>query len=339
MIDMLAGAWPHFVDHLAPIWHALPREERGVFLVTLRRIAEYAASLGISPISHDWPDEDRPILVSSFGDQKIAARDHGRTRIARIEHGIGQSFVDSRNGSYAGGTGAGQVSLFLCPNEHSARRWQDAYPHAAVEVVGCPKLATLPAREPSDAVPPVVATSFHWDGGSLTTKELIETRGAWGEYQGILPALARRYSVIGHGHPRAQVSLRLERYYGRMGIPFVPTFAEVCRQADVYVCDTNSTLYEFASTGRPVVVVNSKYYRRDLEHGLRFWEAAGVGVNCDDPRALLDAVAEALRDAPERVRAREAALDIVYAYRDGSEAQRAADALLSWAGAREMVAA
>jgi hypothetical protein len=602
------ATWTHFADHMAPIWFALPESERGVFLVDHVDLAEYVASLGIAPVTHDWPKGDRPLFVAAFGDQKHAQK-LGRTRIARMEHGIGQSFLDSRSGSYAGGVGADGVGLFLCPNEYSADKWRQFYPRARVEVVGCPKLASLPAREPSDVPPPVAALSFHWPGGNRRTKELMETSGCFYEYRDQLVSLHRRYSLIGHGHPRAQTTL--VRYYRRLGIPFVDSFADVCRQADVYVCDTNcvvpetpilcadlrwrpagalnpgdlvigcdeertrqgvlrngllvqredrrfhtsvveanelkvmpcvtvqttdgdltvsahhpylvrrtiphvyewprngwtynrsherwdwvkatdlrvgdevafvgdpwsdatdrdagwlagmldgegnlnqqrvsvaqnpgavlnelmrqlseraipfcdqrtgrrcrkltlggrffgrlrvlgqlrpvrllqeaerqqiwegvnvsaavrratvtgigdagdrevaalqtstrtfvaggfmahnSTIYEWASTGRPVVVVNSKDYRRELKHGLRFdWgPVTNVGVQCDRPADIIDAIAEALQDAPERRRAREQALDIVYAYRDGSAAQRAADALLDWASESVRVAA
>jgi UDP-N-acetylglucosamine:LPS N-acetylglucosamine transferase len=100
----------------------------------------------------------------------------------------------------------------------------------------------------------------------------------------------------------------------------------------VYVCDNSSTIYEFAATGRPVVVLNGPHYRRDVHHGLRFWDAADVGIQVDHPRDLPDAIEEALRDPEPRRRAREAALGIVYAHRTGA-AQRAAAALTDWMAA------
>ena len=72
-------------------------------------------------------------------------------------------------------------------------------------------------------------------------------------------------------------------------------------------------------------------YRRNIEHGLRFWEAADVGVRIDEPADLPEAVRIALVDPPGVRANREAALDIVYAYRDGRAAGRATAALLDWA--------
>ena len=111
------------------------------------------------------------------------------------------------------------------------------------------------------------------------------------------------------------------------------SFDEVCRRADVYLNDASSTLFEFASTGRPVVVLNASFYRRKVHHGLRFWEASIVGVNCNiwDVRRLPAIVDEALADPPAQKERRERALDMVYAYRTGA-AERAAAVLMDWAG-------
>jgi hypothetical protein len=115
--------------------------------------------------------------------------------------------------------------------------------------------------------------------------------------------LARRFTVIGHGHPRRS---ELASRYRRAGIEHVASFSEVCRRASIYVADNTSTLFEFAATGRPVVVLNARRYRRDVRHGLRFWDAAGVGPNVDRPRDLPDVVARALEDPPEFREKREA---------------------------------
>ena len=326
-IDVLAGEL-HFVDHLAPIYTALPDDVRGDFVVIRTRMSGDSAAMierarrrGIE-ITTELSEDNRPTLVASYGDLK-AARNLGRRRFATIEHGIGQSFIDSRHGSYAGGIGRDDVSLFLTPNQHSANRWRHSYPGAMVAVVGCPKLDQLPMRSPGPG--PVVAISFHWNGGHPP-----ETSGAWNEYRPYLATLAHNFTVIGHGHPRYLSNLA--RYYKRVRIPVVEDFEDVCRQADVYVCDTNSTIYEFASTGRPVVLMNKpgrNGYRKDMEHGLRFWSAAHVGIQVDRPGDLPDAITRALLDPPVQQRAREDALNIVYAFRSGG-AQRAAAALTAW---------
>jgi hypothetical protein len=300
MIDFLATS-PHYEDHLAPIRAALPERARGEML-------------------HDRPRGDRrPTVCSASRDTRTVIRS-GRP-VAVTEHGYGQSYSTSHNQSYPGGHGLGAVGLFLAPNEHAADRWRTEYPKARVEVVGCPKLDTLPMRVPGPG--PVIALSFHW-GCTVAP----EAKGAWDFYKRAIPDLALRYQVLGHGHPRLMGTIA--GTYRRLGVEVVDDFADVCRRADLYVCDNSSTIYEFASTGRPVVVLNAPWYRRSANHGLRFWDAASVGVQCDDPDDLPAVIEEALADHPEQQAAREAALDLVYSVRRGAS-QRAADVLLDWA--------
>ena len=323
MIDLLASE-PQFLDHLSPVWRAL--EEPGAFMVMgpgevdnpreTERMLAYAAERGIAAVRA--AGGDRPILVASYGDVKQARR-LGRTRIAFLEHGIGQSYVGLRHGSYAGGPDRDDVGLFLVPNEHAASRWRDAYPGASVQVVGSPKLDTLPAG-PDASAPPVVAVAHHW-----ACTLVAETMPAFAWFRTAYPALAKRYAVLGHGHPR--IFPALARAYRQLGVEPVEDFTEVCRRAHVLIADNTSALYEFASTGRPVVVLNPPWYRRSVEHGLRFWEAATVGSQVDEPAQLLATVETALED-PDSA-ARERALDIVYAHRTGA-AERAARAIIDW---------
>lgn len=328
-IDFRAGE-VQFVDHLAPIYLALPEQYRGDFIT----------QHSMAPRLHEWgigrhPQTDdltRPVVVASYGDQKRVRRE-GRTRIARAEHGAGQSyFGDMRfggNASYAGGRDNHDASLFLCPNEESAARWQDAYPRARTEVVGCPKLDHLPARRDDRDI--TCAISFHFDINIIP-----ETRWAWPAYKPHIPALAERFNVIAHAHPKGLGFLH--RYFMRMGIEVVENFADVCRRADVYAVDNSSTLFEFAATGRPVVPLNDPGFRREVIHGGRFWDWATVGLQVDDPRTLADTVERALEDPPEQRAERERVLGLVYAHRTGA-AQRAADVLVDWATARSEVAA
>lgn len=322
----------HFVDHLAPVWHALPVEERGVFVVPAPLLAR-AAYHGIAATT-DIPEVNRPILVAAWGDEKRAVT-VGRERIAFLEHGIGQSYAGSVStsadrasaiaSSYPGADGR-LASLFMVPNAHSANRWRAAYPYARVEVVGSPKLDTLPHRIP-DGRGPVIAFAWHWDA-----RICHETRTAFFEYRPGIAAVARKYETIGHGHPRLFLDRHaaLEAYYRRNRVPVMHDFDDVLRRADVLVSDNSSALYEFASTGRIVVVANSVRYRRRVEHGLRFWDAADVGVQVAYSRQLVKGIALALDDTPARQAAREAALDVVYAFRTGA-AERAATTLLEWA--------
>ena len=349
-LDALACE-PQFIDHLAPVWRALPSDARGTLYVP-ERLLDRAAARGVYGV----PVDDRALrqqsgppraivdptgprcLVASIGDTKVARR-IGYRRFAALEHGIGQSYTGDAKGarhphpSYAGGADREDTELFMVPSEYSATLWRRAYPRATVEIVGSPRLDDLPPRQLSPLeAGPVVAISFHWDAFVSP-----EAGSAVGHYLPVLGDLARTYTVLGHAHPKGDWPARMERHYRKLGIEFVPDFDEVCRRADVYVCDNSSTLFEFAATGRPVVVLNAPWYRRAVNHGLRFWDAASVGLNVDHPAKLVEGVASALEDEPPLAAAREAALRKVYAYRSGG-AKRAAQAVLGWLGAEEAVA-
>ena len=339
MIDLLAYE-KHFLDHAAPVWLALPSEVRGRAIVE-PDLVERAKALGITamgvPPPRNKPSFPKPVydglpaLVASYGDIKKGRR-MGFGPFVFLEHGIGQSYAGdpatAGHASYSGGNDRDDVELFLVPGENPAARWRERYPQADVSVVGSPRLDSLPKRDGGG--PPVVAVSFHFKCSVVP-----ETRPAIDHFEGAVRDLAQRYKVIGHGHPRY---FDLSRTWRRLGIPYVADFADVCRQADVYVCDNSSTIYEFAATGRPVVLLNAPTYRKHISHGLRFWTAADVGVQVDEPRRLADAVETALADAPAQRRAREKALGLVYAHRTGG-AERAAAAITEWAMSRQAVAA
>lgn len=281
------------------------------------RYEHYADHIG--EISDRAPDG--VTIVAGYHDVIRAAR-LGHRRIVRMEHGIGQSYTEPFPG-YPGGDGNGDVGLFLTPNEHAANRWRRAYPRTRVEVVGCPKLDRVPRRAPPLGVP-VVAFAFHFD-----LYLCPETQSALPWFRPAIAEVAKIWPVVGHGHPRRS---DLAGIYAREGVSYVPRFDDVCRVADVLVADNTSVLYEFASTGRPVVVMDPPVYRRDVRHGLRFWDAAHIGVPVAEAKGVPDAIARALELRPDDVAAREAALDLVYAYRTGGT-DRAVAAITDWAAA------
>jgi hypothetical protein len=339
------GTRRQYLDHMAPIWKALPAEWRGDFFVTpaIRMHAGLLRLGDVVEVKNNAPvklaeNNDRLTLAMSYGDVRTVVR--LRPNVALGEHGNGQSFSDV-DPSYSGGVSEfrEKCKLFIVPNEHAAKRNLLAYPNIVNAVVGCPKLddwhlgmndrtrgPTWPGDHPRA---PVVALSFHWDRRSIP-----ETRSALPHYIYGLTEIARKqreaqWSVIGHGHPLEW--MKLARRWQELGFRPVRDFENVMREADVYVNDCSSTIYEFASTGRPVVVLNAPWYRRTVEHGLRFWDAADVGIQVSDPLDLVAAIESALRDPESTREAREAAVELVYAFTDGSASKRAAEALMETA--------
>jgi CDP-glycerol glycerophosphotransferase (TagB/SpsB family) len=113
-----------------------------------------------------------------------------------------------------------------------------------------------------------------------------------------------------------------------VGIRQLESFDAVCTEADIYMVDNSSTLFEFAALGRPVIVVNAPSYRRRTKHGLRFWEAACVGPNIWNRKDVAWAIAAAVEDGPARQADRAKGVAMAYTYLDGTAAKRAVEAIV-----------
>jgi hypothetical protein len=342
-----------FAEHLAPVWLALPEEARGPFIVWDDRTQCAAERMGVTVTRRHKRSDQRYVLERMDGQPVVVAGSHDMLKansvgghIALLTHGIGQSYGGRRDeaarhiGSPGGNT-RDMVSLFLHPGTHPAVRDKVRYPKARVEVVGSPMLERL-HRKPRDGREPVVAITTHWDWALCPETHSALTCPHYGGWYGIHDAiteLAKRYHVLGHGHPRLFTHPEgdiITPMWEGMGIEVVESFDEVCRRADVLVADNTSVIYEFAATDRPVVLLDPPWYDLDVPHGLRFGEPGRlVGPHVSDPRTLTDKVAEAL--TARRWREQEEALDMVFGHRDHA-AERAAVTLLDWLGERRMAA-
>lgn len=316
MIDFIARE-PHFADHLIPVYKALPVKLRGAFHAHGSSAPQLAAA-GVPCTTEAIADSDRLTVAASYRDMK-AARNAQRP-VVLAEHGAGQSYSNTGFGSYIGADDREGVVGVLLPGEHAAERHRasseiPAYP------IGCPKLDAVHKAPKPPSGDPVVAISFHWD-----CRLCPETRSAFPYYRSILRRIGQQYNVIGHAHPRIRnvVRTRFKRY----GIEFVDDFAEVIERATVYACDNSSTMFEWASLDRPVVVLNSPRYRRRVDHGMRFWEFADLGPQVDRPGGLSAGIALALADPSEIAARRREITQQVYIATDGSAAKRAKAALI-----------
>lgn len=330
-IDAFASA-RQYLDHIAPVWCALPAERRGHFYVPYRlagraRAAGVTASeLMIGRAPGSWP----PILIAAYAD----LRDHKHRPGILLEHGAGQTYSNA-DPSYPGGEGRESAVLFLCPNGRVAMENLRRYPDARTAVVGCPKLDRYTERSqdlgqccppvPGDATPHaggVVAFSFHWE-----CRVAPESRSAFPHFRQAVAELAGSGCVqlLGHGHPRAWG--QLEPFWRSIGVEPVSEFEEVLDRADLLVCDNSSAIYEFAATGRPVLLLDAPWYRRDVEHGLRFWQLADVGLHCSEAAMLQTDVFRALQDPAEVSQRRRSVVRQVYAGLDGRAAARAVAAI------------
>ena len=276
----------HLLEHLLPVWTALPEVERGTFYAASKLVRRWARELGVETVFR-VPDMPGPaILIANHADYQ---RCHPGRPVVYLEHGAGQSYVDvPEHPSYSGGKDRDRVAAFLTLNPHTARRESAVYGSERVHVVGSPRLDVLSemVRAPRESRP-VVAFAWHWDCGLVP-----ETRWAFPAFQGAVKRLAAsgRYSVLGHGHPRVWPQLR--RWYEAHGIEAVG-FRDVLARADVLCVDNSSVGYEAAALGIPTIWLNAPVYRKDVEHGLRFWSHV-PGPQVDDPAELEGAIVERL---------------------------------------------
>lgn len=313
---------PHYLDHLLPIWQALPGGVRGQLRIP-KVVLPWAARREAEVVVGDWQTErDRLVLVGGMAD---AARVHPDSRLVLVEHGAGQTYRGAetplaRHAHYAGGHDRHRVALFVVPSERVAAENRQLYPETPNAVVGCPRLDRwLPARRKARSSPPVVAVTFHYDG----LGEPAEARSAWPAYRRLLADFEGPWQLLGHEHPRWESRL-LQMFEGR-GWETTADPDEVFDRADLLVADNTSLLYEFAALDRPVVCLDAPWYRREVEHGLRFWSL--LPGQSASPETLGPAIRVALLDPPELQRRRRQAAAAAYRYRDGRSSERAARAV------------
>jgi hypothetical protein len=305
----------HYAEHIRPVWDALPAERRGTFFAP--RGTTWGERVGQA--------KPRALIIAGAVD----AYRWPRVPLVMVEHGAGQTYHgDPRladSPSYSGGKDLDQVGLFLCPNRVVGENWLARYPSARVAVVGCPKLDAVRAIARTGRGR--VAMTFHWSCPTIP-----ETMPALPHYLPVLRPLAQALgaaggSLVGHAHPRGV--RRAAGTWAAVGVPFEPDGLTVLRQADVLVADNTSLMYEAAALGIPVVALNAPWYRRDVEHGLRFWSHV-PGRQVDEPDDLIDAVLEAVEDPTAHCALRSAAVTRAYEYHDDRAAGRAARQILDW---------
>lgn len=308
----------HFLDHMLPVWNKLPN--RGTFYGAPEAVA-YGKTKGVHiKLAPEILRGESPIMVAAVGDVRYVG--YFRRPILLFNHGVGFSFGE--HPSYSGGKSwRCLVNVFFEPGVYPARRERAVYPNALVADLGCPKLDPLHLQKFTvNTDNPVICFSTHWN-----CRVCPETMWAFDHYKAVLPELAKRYRLIGHAHPRARKEVF--PYYRSIGIEPVENFDDVVQQADLYLAEGSSTIYEFASTDKPVLVLNIPMFRRHVNHGLRFWEYI-PGVQCDSPGHIFPKIQEALEDNDPWKRIRRESVNIAYTYHDGHCAERYVDLIQTW---------
>lgn len=306
------ASWRHYVDHLLPIWRALPEDLRGKFYAP----RDVVAWCQVSELVEGLPGrDDHPVLVAGFADHHTV---RPRPTIL-VNHGAGQSYkVTKAASSFSGGPDRERVLLHLEPGPMAARASESAG-HTYVEI-GMPLMDRWHAEVPNPTRG-LVAVALHHNGRGAPEQE-----SAWRHFEHAFAGLARKIEVIGHGHPRGWE--RTANKWRLMGVDPEPSLARVLNDATLLITDISSAGPMFASTGRPVVWISAPWHLTAPESGGRFhhWTRAvePAGGHVVDPEALVDVVRQHLERPLRLIAAQQAIVRDVFAYCDGKAAQRAA---------------
>lgn len=307
LVDAVA-TFPHYQDHLGPIWRALPRELRGA----VHQLGDLNVPAG------------RLALVAGWKDARVL--DMHRIPFIYVEHGSGQTYAGDAKASvrnhpsYSGGGGVlfNNVKGYISPSREVAGRWKNA-PACAV---GCPKMDEYHRLKPTD--PEAICFTFHWPGTMCP-----ENGTAFGHYEVWLADIALNLRLLGHrvyGHAHPRWDGILDRTFAQAGMTMLKTDRDVFNTAQMLIADNTSLIAEHAMLGRPVALLNAPWYRRDVEHGMRFWDWPKRVLTFDDPKELMD-WKPWLADPRHRAASKALARD-VYETTDG-EASRIAAAFVT----------
>lgn len=364
-----------YLDHLAPVWHALPAALRGRIYVESNRneLARPAARLGLDRdlVGGRPPWGDDPVLAAGGGDLPGTSS----RPVILLEHGAGQTYRGVDGPSYSGGIGRDAVRLFLCPNQTVADRNLARYPTATAVVVGgltvratTPETAVLsgPGARPDPPIPgadeahelrdlqdntpgqtlrgaemraprpdwnrpsysdrgPVIGVTFHWPSTVCP-----EAGSGWDHWGPTILRLGTTRPVVGHAHPR--IAHRLLPWWESYGIQAEADPYRLLDVADVLAVDNSSLGFQAMREGIPVVWLNTPAYRRDVAHGLRFWEVADHAPTVDTPDGLDAAIGRALERRPDDVQKAASYARTIYPYVGRDAVARAVDAILELCG-------
>ena len=324
-VDFLATE-KHFFDHSVPIFKKLPEDYRGTFFVGSAIYGHAKRHLNEKYLktTTKYPLESSReyVLVNAVGDLRKAGPKH----VIYMEHGVGLSY-GNLNPSYCDSSGSRKhVKMFLCPNSYVFERVNRNFPTIAKKMVGIPYMDKYANRIfKVNKKNPTIVISFHWDCKGNNNF----TRSAYNHYRNFIPKLKKEFPrLMGHGHPRILAELDVATYKP-FDIPVIRNFSDVVEKADLYMVDNSSTLFEFAFTNKPVVVMNCPYYNKKMKVNYRFWEYADIGVNVEPThlQGIIDGIYEALEDSEEQQFKRKKAVEATFTFLDGKCTDRAVDAL------------
>lgn len=306
---------PHYNDHCTPVFKRLCERYPETFLVT--RDPRFSTHPNVRTV---LPLKTAPkfFVVCSKVDAEHIAQYFPAVPRVWFEHGIGLSFT-APHVAYPGGHGVRSASaLILSPNQWAFKR--DA-PNAQTVIVGTPKMDTVPfdVHRSFKVRRPFVVWQTHWN-----CLNFPETKSAFKEFAPFANELSRAFPGLSvHFHPRCSKYTRATIL--KTGLPVVNY--KTAMRADMLIGDAGSMPYEFMAQNKPVLFLNSKAYRKSIDHGLRFWQDV-PGLQCSQPRDLVLYAKQAWATAAGWQSERSRITEVVYPHR-GTATLRAANEILN----------
>ncbi|MCD6056564.1 MAG: glycosyl transferase family 2 [Thermomicrobiales bacterium] len=259
---------PQYRRHVEAVWKHLDPSLKGDLLV------------GRTASTKRYPTQD-VVMVGGYYD--VANAPH--QRIIYVEHGAGQAYGGDETSRghlcYHGSNHPKRVVGYISPSEQVARLW-----NRPAFAAGVPALDDIPRRPIRFARHKVAAITFHFDArGAFVAPEARSAREHYIEMlHSMVGALrADGWEVIGTWHPKDPVGHKIWR---NLQIESTADPAEILSRAHLVIADNTSLLYEAAYLGIPSIVLNAPWYRKDVEHGLRFWDHV-PGHQVDSPEEFI----------------------------------------------------
>jgi len=290
----------HYIDHMLPIWENLLPQYMGFFYIheslvnyvkNVKNVRMYNKNSLKSDLRffYNMSSEKIYTITATYGDLELA--NIGEKNLILMEHGAGQMY-NACHPAWMRSNYNSNTVLLLATNEILAKRFKENN-NIPVEIVGCPKLDAMIFDNciKNDKI----AISFHYN-----CQILPETQTAFKYYKDIIPKVAKEFNLLGHGHPVHWNFM--EKYYKDNKIKAIKNFEQIAKQVDIYIVDNSSTLFEFAALDKPVIVLNCPAYRKDVEHGMRFWEFADIGLQVNKSEELIPTIYETINKDPQRER-------------------------------------
>jgi hypothetical protein len=254
---------PQYQRHCEAIWRHVPPELKG------------ESFHGPKARADRLPPED-VVLVGGAIDIDVVPN-----RIIYVEHGAGQTYTDitkpATAAHYPGGKHPSRVIGYVCPNNQVALAWD-----RPTIVVGCPALDGI---QPQPRMPMVCALTFHWDAYRVSA-EARSARDHYAEHLHMIVQWLRSHDVepLGHWHPNDTTTKIM---WDHLQIRTEPDIDNVLEQATFMIVDNSSAGYEANHVGIDTLWLNAPWYRKEVEHGLRFWDQV-PGPQFDDAWQLVE---------------------------------------------------